>query len=93
MGGRSTPYGTGVGGAIVINGKVYTGSSYAGGSFGGIVVHPEAIRTNEEYSGCYKKYASVTALVDSARAVDPALDNGRKIFAALDRPEIRQLMD
>lgn len=35
-------YGTGVGGAIVINGSVYTGSAFSAGEFGGILVHPEA---------------------------------------------------
>lgn len=86
-------YGTGVGGAIVMNGKIYPGSSYAGGSFGGIVVHPEKIRADEEFSGCYEKYASVTALVASAMAIDPSMNNGRKIFEAWDRQEIRRLVD
>lgn len=86
-------YGTGVGGAIVINGEIYAGSCYAGGSFGGIVVHPEAIRADQEFSGCYEKYASTTALVNSAMAVDPALDNGRKIFEAWERPMVRRLTD
>lgn len=86
-------YGTGVGGAIVINGEIYPGSSYAGGSFGGIVVHPEAIRADEEFSGCYEKYASASALVRSAMEMDPALDNGRKIFAAWERKEVRRLID
>lgn len=82
-------YGTGVGGAIVLNGGIYTGNTFSGASFGGIVVHPEAIKKDVEFSGCYEKYASTTALVKRVMAVDAALDNGRKIFEAFERPEIR----
>ena len=86
-------YGTGVGGAIVINGKIYSGHRFSGGSFGGILVHPEAMEEGVEYSGCYEKYASTTALVRMAMQIDPSLDNGRKIFEAFDRPEIREVID
>jgi len=86
-------YGTGVGGAIVIGRKIYSGASYSAGSFGGILVHPEAMRAGAEFSGCYEKYASTTALVRMMQAVDPALDNGRKIFGVLDRPEVKAVVD
>ena len=86
-------YGTGVGGAIVLNGGIYTGNTFSGASFGGIVVHPEAIKKDVEFSGCYEKYASTTALVKRVMAVDAALDNGRKIFEAFERPEIRAEID
>lgn len=86
-------YGTGVGGAIVLNGKVYTGSAFSAGSFGGIVIHPEKMVPGEEFSGCYEKCASATALVQSAKVIDPALDNGRKIFQAFDRPEIKNCIN
>lgn len=78
-------YGTGVGGAIVIDRTLYTGSSWSAGSFGGIVIHPEAVRAGEEFSGCYEKYASTTGLVRKAMELNPALDSGRKIFAALEQ--------
>lgn len=86
-------YGTGVGGAIVIDGRVYTGSSWSGGGFGGILVHPEAVRPEEEFSGCYEKYASATGLVRMAKQVDPSLGSGRAIFAAADQPQIRNVID
>ena len=82
-----------MGGAIVINGKIYSGHRFSGGSFGGILVHPEAMEEGVEYSGCYEKYASTTALVRMAIQIDPSLDNGRKIFEAFDRPEIREVID
>lgn len=86
-------YGTGVGGAIVLNGGIYAGNTFSGASFGGIVVHPEAIKKDVEFSGCYEKYASTTALVKRVMTVDAALDNGRKIFEAFERPEIRTEID
>lgn len=86
-------YGTGVGGAIVINGELYTGSTFSGGSFGGILVHPEKMQEEVEFSGCYEKYASATGLVISAKQVDETLINGRLIFEAFDRPEVRKVID
>lgn len=86
-------YGTGVGGAIVIGKKIYTGSMFSAGEFGGIVVHPEDCREGEPFSGCYEKYASAAALVADARRYDESLNNGRKIFARLDEGEIRHIVD
>lgn len=86
-------YGTGVGGAVVIGGQVYTGSTWSGGSFGGILIHPEDVRSDVEYSGCYEKYASTTGLVRLAMQTDPSLTNGRAIFESFDRPEVRAVVD
>ena len=80
-------YGTGVGGAIVLDGRIYTGSSWSAGSFGGIVIHPEAVDLAVE------KYASTTGLVKRALAVDPGLTSGRAVFAAFDRPEVHRVID
>lgn len=86
-------YGTGVGGAVVIDRKLWRGSSFAGGSFGGILVHPEDGKPGEIFSGCYENYASTTALVRRMTAIDKDLDNGRKIFAAMEREEIKRAVD
>ena len=86
-------YGTGVGGAIIIDGKIYPGATYSGGGFGGIVIHPEQMQPEVEFSGCYEKCASATALVKKAMEVDDTLTNGRKIFEAFDRPEIKAVID
>ena len=87
-------YGTGVGGAIFANGKLYTGSSYCAGEFGAIVTHPEdRILGKDMFVGCYEKYASVTALVNSALRVDASLTNGRKIFERIGEPEVKEVVD
>ena len=86
-------YGTGVGGAIVINKKIYTGAEFSAGEFGGILVHPEARKEGDYFSGCYERYASTTALVERARSYDSSLTNGRKIFERLDEAPIKEIVD
>lgn len=86
-------YGTGVGGAIVLNKGIYTGSACSAGEFGGIMIHPEDSVYGEPFCGCYEKYASTTALVRKAMAYNRDLDNGRKIFARLDDPKVRDIVN
>lgn len=86
-------YGTGVGGAIVIGGEIYTGSGYSAGEFGAILTHPEDVVEGQPFSGCYEKYASATALVRAAKVWNPALDSGRAVFARIEDPKVRQLVD
>lgn len=86
-------YGTGVGGAVVIDKKIYTGSACSAGEFGAIMIHPEDSVCGDPFRGCYEKYASTTALVARARAYDPALDNGRKIFERLEEEPVKEILD
>ena len=86
-------YGTGVGGAIVIGKKIYSGSMFSAGEFGGMVVHPESRAEGQPFSGCYEKYASATALVAEAKRFDETITNGRQIFARFQEPEIRGIVD
>lgn len=86
-------YGTGVGGAVVMGQKVYHGSSFSAGEFGGILIHPEALQDGDPFSGCYERYASATALVAQARRLDESLVNGRRIFERLSEPKVRAVVD
>ena len=54
-------YGTGVGGAIVIGQKIYTGSMWSAGEFGGILVHP-----NERTEGDHPQAATKSTLLPPA---------------------------
>ncbi len=86
-------YGTGVGGAIVLGKGLYRGNSFSAGEFGGLLVHPEVRMENDHFSGCYEKYASATALVARARQMDESLTDGRKIFARIKEPQVKQVVD
>ena len=56
-------------------------------------MHPAERREGEFFSGCYEKYASTTALAARVKALDPELSDGRKIFAALKRPQVKVEVD
>lgn len=87
-------YGTGIGGAIIQNRKLYHGSSFSAAEFGAIVTHGTAkLLGTEFFDGCYERYASTTALVNTVSTLDPSLDNGRKIFQHLDREEVKMTLD
>lgn len=73
-------FGTGVGGAIVINRKLYRGSNYLAGEFGHMVTHPGGKNCPCGQDGCFEQYASTTALVREAKRLDKSLTNGRLIF-------------
>ncbi len=92
-------YGTGVGGAIVMNGRIRHGSHWSAGYFGGILTHAgwnlrgctaEEMQTPE---GSYEANASVMALVRRAKEVDASLTDGRKIFDAFASVKVRDVID
>ncbi len=86
-------YGTGVGGCIVMEGRVVRGATHCAGGFGGMILHPECRDGSESLQGCYERCASTTALVEKVKAVDASLDGGRKIFAAMNRQDVREQID
>ena len=76
-------YGTGIGGAIVIDHKIYGGSEGVAGEFGHIITHPGGLICGCGQKGCYEQYGSTTALVRACVKKDPRLTNGRLIFGEL----------
>ena len=60
--------GTGVGGGIIVNGDILTGTNGAGGEIGHIVINPEEKkRCGCGKTGCLEQYASATGIVRLAR--------------------------
>ena len=55
--------GTGVGGGIVINGKIYRGFNGAGAEIGHSIICKDGIPCTCGRNGCWEQYASVTALI------------------------------
>ena len=59
--------GTGVGGGVIIDGKIITGFNCAGGELGHTVIVENGLPCNCGRSGCWEKYASATALINQTR--------------------------
>ena len=55
--------GTGVGGGLIIDGKIYQGFNGAAGEIGHVVIQKGGHKCNCGRRGCWEVYASVTALV------------------------------
>ncbi len=56
-------YGTGVGGAMVVDGKPWRGHRNNAGEMGHIITHADGLKCGCGLSGCYEQYASASALV------------------------------
>lgn len=59
--------GTGVGGGLVLDGRLWTGSDGVAGEFGHMTVEPEGIPCPCGNRGCLEQYASATAIANAAR--------------------------
>ncbi|MBQ0083578.1 MAG: ROK family glucokinase [Clostridiales bacterium] len=55
--------GTGVGGGIIIDGKIYSGFNGAGGELGHTVIKKGGVQCGCGRRGCWEAYASATALI------------------------------
>lgn len=55
--------GTGLGAGIIINGKIFSGSNYAGAEIGHTVINVDGEQCTCGRKGCFEAYSSVTALV------------------------------
>jgi glucokinase len=86
-------YGTGIGGAIVIGGRLYEGATYSAGEFGHIITHKGGERCACGGSGCYERYASTRALSLMAEARFGLRLSGYQIFERLEDPSMRDLVD
>lgn len=86
-------YGTGIGGAIFLGGKLFTGSSFSAGEFGHMITHADGRKCTCGGNGCYEVYASASALVKSASEFLGRPVNGREVFENFCNPDIRKLID
>ena len=72
--------GTGIGGAIILNGKIFYGMSGMAGEFGHVTIEPNGVPCGCGNRGCAERYASATAVVRMAR----------EAIASGDAPELAQ---
>lgn len=59
--------GTGIGGGVIIDGKIYSGKEYSGGELGHMVIDFDGVSCNCGRRGCYEAYASATALISQTK--------------------------
>jgi len=59
--------GTGIGGGIVLDGKIFHGMNGMSGEFGHITIEPDGVPCGCGNHGCAERYASATAVVRMAR--------------------------
>src|SRR5579859_1456364 len=59
--------GTGIGGAIILNGKIFYGMSGMAGEFGHVTIEPNGVPCGCGNHGCAERYASATAVVRMAK--------------------------
>lgn len=59
--------GTGLGGGIIIDGKVYSGFNYAGGELGHTVIEVNGLPCSCGRKGCWEAYSSATGLINMTK--------------------------
>jgi glucokinase len=59
--------GTGIGGCIILSGKIFHGMNGMAGEFGHVTVEPDGVPCGCGSHGCAERYASATAVVRMAR--------------------------
>ena len=71
--------GTGVGGGVIIGGKVFSGSNYAGTELGHIVIEVGGRQCGCGRKGCWEAYSSATGLIKmTAEKIEECEKSGRK---------------
>lgn len=55
--------GTGIGGGLILDGKLYTGSTGLAGEIGHIIIRHSGLKCPCGKRGCYEQYGSATALI------------------------------
>lgn len=84
--------GTGVGGGIVLGGRIFGGARGIAGELGHFTLYQDGAPCPCGKRGCYENYAATTALVRAARASSGENDiDGRVIFARAAAGDARML--
>lgn len=85
--------GTGIGGALFVNGQLYHGANGIAGEVGHMTTHYHGLPCNCGRKGCYETYASTSALVRTAEKVLGRKTDGRELFANRKDPMVAGLLD
>ena len=88
-------YGTGIGGAIFLENRLYKGVGSSAGEMGHMITHAGGKQCTCGGEGCYECYASANALISAVSRVAGAKLDAFQIFEKenLEKPEIRSEID
>ncbi|MNI11896.1 Beta-glucoside kinase [compost metagenome] len=78
-------FGTGIGGAIVMNRQIYRGANGVAAEFGHMMTHPLPGISDGARKPYYETYASTTALIRTAKQADPECVDGKVFFDKIGR--------
>ncbi|MCL2531730.1 MAG: ROK family protein [Oscillospiraceae bacterium] len=81
--------GTGVGGGIVIDGKLVNGCNDAAGEVGHFVIAVDGKPCNCGRRGCWESYSSATALIAQAKEAGLDINGAKDVFDARDAGDER----
>ncbi|TYP74816.1 ROK family protein [Paenibacillus methanolicus] len=82
-------FGTGIGGAIVLDGKLYRGADGVAAEFGHMFTHALGESGDAGKAAFYESYASTSALVRIAAGIDPLCADGRTFFDRVNQGDER----
>ncbi len=87
--------GTGVGGGIILDGKIYSGFNFAGAELGHTVIVMDGEPCTCGRNGCWEAYASATALINQTRRAMEAHPGSEmwKLAGNLDKVDGRTAFD
>lgn len=87
--------GTGVGGAIFLNGELFKGTNSSAGEIGHMIIHGGGKQCTCGGEGCFECYASANALIKAVNKVSPVELDAFQIFQKenIEKPEIRSEID
>lgn len=91
----SIALGTGIGGAIFLNNKLYKGSTSAAGEIGHMITHAGGKQCTCGGEGCFECYASANALINAVNKISNEPLDAFQIFEKenMSKPEIRSEID
>jgi len=97
VGSPKTPFvgftlGTGVGGGMVVNGKMVTGAASSAGEFGHMSIDADGPAGGCGNRGCLERYVGWRDLVAQAQALGLMVRDGKDLFDAVD-PRAQELWD
>ena len=86
-------FGTGIGGGMVIGGKLFRGAHCSAGEFGAMQLFSQNPLPLGKNGAFYENTASASALVESVRKHFPDISDGRQLCSRLDEAPIFALVD